>query len=155
MHTTFAAAKFAPIWPPASRHERRLFGRARFGSPRTLDALAEQGRYFLAHRNSVREAEAAAAVATTGSSSRPWWRPWRRAWQDMRECVQLDSSAAKLPARERATVRLRQLAQRYCCEVPPLDEGNRLVATLPWGGALQLLARFPGRTLLQPDDDQV
>lgn len=157
MHTTLAAAKRVPIWPPESRHERRLFGSPQFGSPRPLDALADQGRYFLAHRDSVRQAEAAAAAAGTGShhgSSQPWWQPWRQAWQDMRDCAQLDSSAAKLPARERAALRSRQLVRRYFRELPPLDDRKGL-AMLPWGGALELLARFPGRALLQPDDDQV
>jgi hypothetical protein len=155
MHTTRAAAKSVPIFPPDSRHERRMFGRPRFGSPRSLDALADQGRYFLAHRDSVRQAEAAAAAAgSTGSSTQPWWQPWRQTWRDVRECAQLDSSAAKLPARERAAVRSRQVVRKYFRELPPLDDRKGL-AMLPWGGALEMLTRFPGRALLQPDDDQV
>jgi hypothetical protein len=146
LHTTLAAADFAPIFPPESRHERRLFGRARFGSPRTLDALANQGRYLLAHRDSVRAVEAAAAVASTVSPSQPWWRPWQQAWRHLCEDAQLPRQKGELP--------LQRVVQRYCREVPPLDERKRL-SNMTWGGALQLLAAFPGRVLLQPDRNQV
>ena len=146
LHTTLAAAEFAPIFPPESRHERRLFGRARFGGPRTLDALANQGRYFLAHRDSVRAAEAAAAAASTGSSKQQWWRPWQRLWRHLYEDAQLPPHKGELP--------LQRVVQRYCREVPPLDDRKRL-SNMTWGGALQLLATFPGRVLLQPDKAQV
>ena len=143
MQTTLGAARSVPAYPSETRHERRLFGRARFGRPRTLDALMEQGRYFLAHRDSVRQAEAAPVAASPGSSGQPG--PARRRTH---EDAKHGSSAAQLPARA-----LRMFRRHF--RDPPPFRLRKPILTVPWSGALEVLARFPGRALLQPDCGQV
>jgi hypothetical protein len=141
MQTTLSAARSVPAYPSETQHDRRLFGRARLGRPRTLDALVEQGRYFLAHRDSVRQAEAAAAVASPAGSS-------TRAQRQLHEDARLGRSAARLPAKAR------RMFQRCFRDLPPFQL-RKPILTVPWSGALEVLARFPGRALLQPDGIQV
>lgn len=141
MQTTLGAARSVPAYPSETRHERRLlFGRARFGRPRTLDALVKQGRYFLAHRDSVWQAEAAAAVASPGSST--------QAQRQLRKDTHIGRSAARLPAKAR------RMFRRCFRDLPPFQL-RKSILTVPWSGALEVLARFPGRALLQPDCGQV
>ena len=141
MQSTLGAARSVPAHPSETRHERRLFGRARFGKPRTLDALAEQGRYFLAHRDAVRKAEAAAATAIAGNSN-------RQARRQMHQDAQLGGSAAQLPATAW------RMFRRCFRDLPPF-ELRKSILTVPWSCALEVLARFPGRAFLQPDGIQV